>query len=78
MQFEPLRPASRTKVITAFTLGPLTWLAALVTAAVLLDRTQAIEIGLLIGAGSFLLALLMLGAFHAGRRRREERYEHHR
>jgi hypothetical protein len=59
-------------------LGPLAWLVALISAAWLFDHANAIEVGLLIAGASFLGALVMLAAFHTGRRRREARYEHHR
>ena len=74
MRFEPLRPASRGRLVAAFLLGPILWLAALIVAAVLLEFTGAILIGLAVTAGSFALSMLVLGLVYAARRRDERRY----
>lgn len=73
-RFEPLRPASGWRLIAAFILGPVTWLVALSVAALLIARSWAIELGLLITAATFLLSLIVLGALRNGRRRQERRY----
>ena len=74
MQFEPLRPASRGRLIAAFILGPIFWLVALVVAAVLLEFTGAILFGLVVTAGSFVISMLVLGLVYGARRRDEKRY----
>ena len=48
MRFEPLRPASRGRLIAGFMLGPLLWLVALLVAAWLFDYSWAIALGLLV------------------------------
>ena len=73
-EFEPLRPASRTRRIAVFVIGPFLWLAAVLVTAAVVKRTSAIEIGLLVTLASLLLALIGLAFLRAGRRREEERY----
>jgi hypothetical protein len=73
-RFTPLRPAPRSRLITAFVIGPVLWLVALIAVAVLLTRTNAIEIGLLIAVASFALSLLVLLLLRSARRRQERRY----
>jgi hypothetical protein len=72
--FEPLRRASRARLILAYVVGPFVWLVSLVVVAVVLRHTRSIELGLLITAGSFLLALVVLLLLHARRRRQERLY----
>jgi zinc transporter ZupT len=73
-RFKPLRPASRPRLIVAFLLGPVGWVVALIFAAYLIERTDAIETGLLVTAGSFVFALVVLTLLRFGRRREERRY----
>ena len=54
--------------------GPLLWVAALATVSWLVDRSNAIEIGLAIAAGSFALGLLVLSLQRHARLREERRY----
>jgi Kef-type K+ transport system membrane component KefB len=72
--FEPLRPASRGRIIAAFVLGPPIWLAALIAAAWVFEYSWAIALGLLVTLASFLVALVVLALLRAARRRQEERY----
>jgi hypothetical protein len=72
--FEPLRPASRARLILAYAIGPFVWLVSIVVVAVVLRHTRSIELGLLITVCSFVLALLVLLLLHARRRRQERRY----
>ena len=74
-RFEPLAPASRGRVIAALVLGPILWLAALVLAAWVVDKTDAIALGLAVLAGSFVIAVLVLSCVYVARRRQEKRYE---
>jgi zinc transporter ZupT len=74
VRFQPLRPASRGRLIAAFILGPIFWLVALVAAAVLLEFTGAILFGLAVTAGSFMISMLVLGLVYGARRRDEKRY----
>lgn len=69
-----MRPASRPQLIAAFVLGPILWLVALLVASWLLDRTDAIELGLLLTAAAFLFAAVVLSLLRLGRRREERRY----
>jgi len=73
-RFEPRRPASRSRLIAVFVIGPFLWLVALVIVAILVRKTAAIELGLLIALGSFLFAATVLLLLRAGRRRQERRY----
>ena len=67
-------PASGPKLIAALVLGPILWLVALLVASWLLDHTDAIELGLLVTAASFVLAAVVLSLLRFGRRREERRY----
>ena len=69
-----MRPASGPKLIAALVLGPIMWVVALMVASWLLDRTDAIELGLLLIAASFLFAVVVLSLLRLGRRREERRY----
>jgi hypothetical protein len=69
-----LRPASGPNLIAALVLGPILWVVALLLAAWLLDRSDAIELGLLIAAASFVFAAVVLSLLRLGRRREERRY----
>jgi hypothetical protein len=72
--FRPLRPASGPKLIAAFVFGPILWVVALLLASWLLDRTDAIELGLLITAATFVVAAVVLSLLRLGRIREERRY----
>ncbi len=72
--FRPLRPASRPKLIAAFVLGPILWVIGLILVSWVLDRTDAIELGLLIAAASFVFAAVVLSLLRIGRNREERRY----
>jgi hypothetical protein len=72
--FRPLRPASRPKRIAALVFGPILWVAALMLASWLLNETNAIELGLLVTAASFVFAAVVLSLLRLGRRREERRY----
>jgi ABC-type transport system involved in multi-copper enzyme maturation permease subunit len=74
VRFEPLRPATRGRLVAAFIIGPLSWLVALIVVAWVLEYTSAIALGLLVTAASFLASLLVLALVHAARRRQERRY----
>jgi hypothetical protein len=73
-RFRPLSRASRPKLIAAFLLGPVAWLVALLVTAWLLERTDAIELGLLLAGASFAVAAVILSLLRLGRRREERRY----
>jgi hypothetical protein len=68
--FEPLRPASRGRLVLGLILGPVLWLGALIVVAATLHYTWAIEIGLIVTIGTFLLSLGAL-SFLRWRRQRE-------
>ncbi len=61
-------------MIAAIVLGPVLWLVSLVVVAWLLERTDLIELGLAITAGSFVFAATVLGVLRLGRKREERRY----
>ena len=72
-RFAPLRPVDHGRLIAMFVLGPVVWLVALVVVAALVDRTFAIELGLLITFVSFAGFAVVLLVLYAGRRRQEQR-----
>jgi hypothetical protein len=73
-RFRPLRPASRARLIVAILLGPVAWAVALAIAAVLIERTNAIEAGVIVTVGSFVISTIVLNLLRLGRRREERRY----
>jgi membrane protein implicated in regulation of membrane protease activity len=75
VRFEPLRPASRGRMIAAFALGPLFWLVALIVAAWVLEYTESIALGLLFTVASFVVSLVVLALVYSARRRQEEGYD---
>ena len=74
MRFEPLRPATRRRVVIGLVFGPLLWLVAFVVAAYLFASTSLIELALLITAVSFVVAAIVLALLRAGRKREARRY----
>ena len=73
-RFEPLRPASRGRLIAGLVLGPVLWVIALIVAAALFDYSSKIALGLLVTLASFVVSLVVLALLHAARRRQEKRY----
>jgi peptidoglycan/LPS O-acetylase OafA/YrhL len=74
LRFEPLRPASRARLIAGAIVGPLLWLAVLIVAAWAFEYSWAIGFGLLVTVVSFAVALIVLAVLHSARRRAERRY----
>jgi hypothetical protein len=72
--FRPLRTARRSKLVLAIVIGPLLWIVALAVVAVVVDRTDSIEVGLLITAAAGVTAAVVLAILTRARRREEERY----
>jgi hypothetical protein len=73
-RFRPLRPASGLRLIAAIALGPVAWAVALLVAAWLIEHTDAIEIGLLVTVGSFVVSAIVLSLLRLGRLPEERRY----
>jgi hypothetical protein len=73
-RFRPLRLASRRQLLAVVLGGSAMWIGALVVVAWLLERTDAIELAVLITVAAFVVASLVLGALRAGRAREETRY----
>ena len=73
--FQPLRPAKGTKLVFAAVIGPVAWVIAWLVAAWLIERSDAIEFGLLVTIASFLFAVPVLGLLAWGRAREERRFE---
>jgi hypothetical protein len=73
--FQPLRPAKGTKLVLAAVIGPVAWVIAWLVAAWLIERSDAIEFGLLVTIAAFLFAVPVLGLLALGRRREERRFE---
>ena len=74
VRFEPLRPASRGRLIAGFVLGPVLWLVAVIVAAWLFDYSWAIGAGLLVTVASLFVSLLVLAILYSRRRSQERRY----
>ena len=73
-RFRPMRTASGLRLIAAIVLGPFLWVVGLVIVAVLVHKSDAIELGVLIAVGSILVAVPILIVVRLGRRREERRY----
>lgn len=74
-RFRPLRPARGWRLTAAVIIGPLAWLLAFLVVGWLVEQSSAVEIGLLIALGSFLLGLVVLLVLYAARNRERRRYE---
>jgi membrane-associated phospholipid phosphatase len=74
VRFEPLRPASRKRMLVGIVIGPLLWLVALIAVALVLHFTSAVELGLLIALITALLSTIILVILRQGRVRQEKRY----
>src|SRR5262249_41215726 len=74
VQFEPLRPASRRALVLGLVFGPVIWLVALIAVAATLRYNRAIELGLLVAVGSFLVSYFLLMLIGSARQRQEKRY----
>jgi hypothetical protein len=73
-RFRPMRAASGPRLMAAMVLGPFLWVVGLVIVAVLVHRTDAIELGVLIAVASMLVAVPILIVLRLGRQREERRY----
>ena len=73
-RFRPMRTASGPRLIAAIVLGPFLWVVGLVVVAVLVRRSNTIELGVLIAVGSILVAVPILIVVRLGRQREERRY----
>jgi hypothetical protein len=71
--FVPVHPTPLRRMIVRAIAGPLLWLIALGIVLITLDRTQAIELGVLIAAASFALSTIVLLVLRALRLRQERR-----
>ena len=74
VRFEPLRPASRKRLLVGVVVGPLLWVVALITVAWVLHFTSAIELGLLIALISAVVSTIVLVLMRQSRVHEEERY----
>jgi hypothetical protein len=71
--FVPVTPTPLRRMIVRAIAGPLLWLIALAIVLITLDRTQAIEFGVLIAAASFALSTIVLLVLRALRLHQERR-----
>jgi predicted lysophospholipase L1 biosynthesis ABC-type transport system permease subunit len=71
--FRPLRPTPRRRRIALFVVGPLLWLVALLLVAIVVNRTDAIETGILVALAAVALSLVVLSLLRAGRNRERRR-----
>ena len=74
VRFEPLRPASRKRLLVAVVVGPLLWVVALVTVAWVLHISSAIELGLLIALVATVVSTIVLVLLHQLATARSRRY----
>jgi hypothetical protein len=74
VRFEPLRPASRKRLLIGIALGPLLWVVALIVVAWVLHDSSAIELGLLVALISAVVSTIGLVLLRQGRVRQEKRY----
>jgi hypothetical protein len=72
--FEPLLRVPRRRLIVRFVIAPFLWLVALLVVAVVLNRTRAIELGVVIAFASLLVSTVLLSLLRAGRNREQRRY----
>ena len=71
--FVPVHPTPLRRMIVRAIAGPLLWLIALAIVLITLDRTQAIELGVLIAAASFAVSTIVLLVLRALRLHQERR-----
>ncbi len=69
-----MRPASRIRLAAAIVLGPITWVALFIVTSWVIDYTDAIALGLLIAALSFMAGVIALSLLRWERHREERRY----
>jgi hypothetical protein len=72
--FVPLGPTPRRRLISGILIAPLLWLVALAVVAVTVNRTDAIELGVLIALAAALVATGVLALLRAGRERERARH----
>jgi hypothetical protein len=72
--FEPLTRATNWKLVLAAAVGSMLWLVALVVGGIVLERTEAIEFGLLAAGAAFMTGLIVLSVLRTLRLREERRY----
>lgn len=72
--FEPLRPVPRRRLIARAVAAPFLWVVALTVASIALERTNAIELGLLIALAAVLVSSAALSLLRARRNRQRARY----
>lgn len=70
--FSPLRRAPRRKLIAAMLLGPVLWVAALAVLVTALRDDDAVEFGLVIALGAFVVAFICLTIGRFARARNDE------
>jgi hypothetical protein len=73
-RFRPTSMASGPRLIAAIVLGPLLWAVGFMVVALVVHKSDAVELGLLVVVGSILLAAPILIAGRVARRREERRY----
>ena len=73
-RFRPLRPVSRPRLIAAILLGPVLWAVALAFIARIVEYTDAILLGLIVAAASFVVSIVVLSLLRQGRLREERRF----
>ena len=73
--FRPLRPATGVRLVTAVILGPVVWVIAFVGTSIVVEMSDAIELGLLITVCSFATGFVILVVVRHARERERRRYE---
>jgi len=73
VRFDPLRPASRRRLIAGIAIGTLAWLVAAALLK-LVSYTWVIVQGVAVTLGAFLISVIVLTVLRQGRIRQERRY----
>jgi membrane protein implicated in regulation of membrane protease activity len=73
-RFEPLRPASRKRLILGLVFGPVLWLIFFIVTAIVVHYSNAIALGLLVALASLVIAFAALALTKRGRDRQEARH----
>ena len=71
--FQPLRPVPRRRLIVRVVIAPLIWVAALVVAAVIVEQSFAIQLGLIVAFAAVAVSFVVLSLLRSLRDRERRR-----
>jgi ABC-type thiamin/hydroxymethylpyrimidine transport system permease subunit len=72
--FVPLRPVTRRQLMLRAVLGPIVWIVALVVVAIVVRKTDAILLGVVVAAAGMAISVVLLALLRVGRNRERRRY----